>query len=62
VYRGEKKTLTQNEIILEIPHYGLATSIASKRDVWDVITILLFSLIVHGAGKVEWTIGCKIWR
>jgi hypothetical protein len=28
-----KKTLTQNEIILEIPHYGVATSIASKHDV-----------------------------
>lgn len=33
MYCEEKKTLTQNEIILEIPHYGVATSIASKCDV-----------------------------
>jgi hypothetical protein len=33
VYCEEKKTLTQIKIILEIPHYGVATSIASKRDV-----------------------------
>jgi len=27
---------------------------------WDVITILLFLLIVDGVGKVEWTVGRKI--